>query len=439
LKSLMPNATISTEQATIAVGAWEQGMSAALIPTVQTRSEWERLGFAMDKVIATGPGVQEAFGIANVKMNEQSVAAGEAAFGLEGLLGAAAAASEQLGIMAIEEEAAALEAQKLTEEAEILSAMTGDTFVDAAGDAIAETDTWSMALFEAADAAGADAQELALLAAGLGIYTDEQIEAALATVALSTTIDQLGTAIANGTLTTAEAIFELRKQVDLMNFSIGIADRSTSATRRVSGAVGRNTEERRKNAEAAREQVRAERELQRALAKTGDFFVDAIEEMEIATEGADKWAVALFEAADAAGADAQELALLAGALGLYTDEQVKAALTAAAMQEKMELLGAEIAAGLGMDEAMAKFNEFRQSLNLPAWLEPGSMTPLEIGIRGIASAMRELATVEMPALQSGMIGGSDRITNNQFSMVVNTRATAPTVQQDFATMQALVG
>jgi hypothetical protein len=430
---------LKTMEASVAVGAWEQGMSAALIPTVQTRSAWEGLGFAMEKAIAIGPGVSEAFDAANVKMNEQSIAAGEASLGLEGLLGAAALASEQLGIMAIEEEEAALEAQKLAEEAEILAAAAGDTFVAAAGDAIAETDIWSMALFEAADAAGADAQELALLAAGLGIYTDEQIEAALATVALSTTIDQLGAAIANGTLTTAEAIYELRKQIDLMQFSIGVTDRNTSSRRVNTDVTRRNTEERRRNAEKAREQARAERELQRALARTGDHFVDFILQAEMATEETDAWAVALFEAADAAGADAQELALLAGALGLYTQEQVEAALAAAAMQEQIEALGKEIAAGMGMDEAMAKFDEFRASLSLPEWLTPGSMTPLEVGIRGVASAMRELATVEMPALQSGMIAGSDRITNNQFNMTVNTRATTPTVQQDFATMRALVG
>jgi hypothetical protein len=402
LAALNRDVTVTTIEATTAVGAWEQGMSTAIIPTVQAASAWERLGFAMDAVVVRSPEVQAAVDAANVKMHEQALAAEAATLGIDGLLPPSVAFTEQLEIMAEKEEEAAIEAQKLTEEAEILSAMAGDTFVAAAGDAIAETDVWSMALFEAADAAGADEQELALLAAGLGIYTDEQIEAALATVALSTTIDQLGTAIANGTLTTAEAIFELRKQIDLMQFSIGVTTQNTSTTRRASSATRQNTRERQKAAKETRELARAEKELQRALARTGDFFVDYFEEQEIATEGADKWAVALFEAADAAGADANELALLAGALGLYTDEQVKAALTAAAMQEKMELLGAEIAEGLGMDEAMAKFAEFRQSLNLPAWLEPGSMTPLEVGIRGIASAMRELATVEMPAMQAGL-------------------------------------
>lgn len=264
---------------------------------------------------------------------------------------------------------AAREADKLTLETERTAAMAGDTFVEAAGDAIVETDTWSLALFEAADAAGADAQELALLAAGLGIYTDEQIEAALATVALSTTIDELGTAIANGSLTVAEAIFELRKQVDMMNFSIGVTNRSASAARGASRATRDNTKARRKATEKAREQARVERELaeverelERALAKTGDQLVDVLSSMEVATEEADAWALALFEAADAAGADATELATLAGALGLYTQEQLEAALAAAAMQEKLEELGTEIAAGLGIDEALAKFNEFRELL-----------------------------------------------------------------------------
>ncbi|NIQ88764.1 MAG: hypothetical protein GWN93_06645 [Deltaproteobacteria bacterium] len=432
--------TASTVEATAAVQTWNAALIPTIMSTEQAAANWERMNLAVYEYGERGPEIQEYVTAVNMKMHEQAAAAEAASIGIDGLLPPSIAFTEQLEEMAVKEEEAALEAQKLTEEADILAAMAGDTFVAAAGDAIDETDTWSIALFEAADAAGADAQELALLAGGLGIYTDEQIQAALATVALTTTIDQLGTAIANGTMTTAEAIFELRKQIDLMQFSIGITDRNTSTTRRSSGATRENTEARRKNAEKAREQARAERELERALARTGDHFVEFVEQAEIGTDVTNAWGRALFNAADAAGADAEELALLAGALGLYTEEQVEAALTAAAMQEKIEQLAAEIAGGMGIDEAMKKFNEFSEGLELPEWIQPGSPTPLEMGIRGISNAMTELAGIQLPRFQM-MMGGTDarggqQVTNN-FNMTVSTQAPISTVQQDFATMAAL--
>ncbi len=432
--------TASTVEATTAIQSWTGILQMSLPPTEQAAAMWERMNLAISGTTDRSVEIQEYVTAVNMKMHEQAEAAEAAAMGFDGLLPPSVAYTDQLEEMAIKEEEAAIEAQKLTEEADILAAMAGDTFVAAAGDAIDETDTWAIALFEAADAAGADANELALLAGGLGIYTDEQIQAALATVALTTTIDQLGTAIANGTMTTAEAIFELRKQIDLMQFSIGITDRNTSTTERASGATRENTEARRKNAEKAREQARAERELERALAKTGDHFVEFIMQAEGGIDATDAWATALFNAADAAGADAEELALLAGALGLYSEEQVEAALTAAAMQEKIEQLAAEIAGGMGIDEAMKKFNEFSEGLELPEWIQPGSPTPLEMGIRGISNAMTELAGIQLPRFQM-MMGGTDarggqQVTNN-FNMTVSTQAPISTVQQDFATMAAL--
>lgn len=68
---------------------------------------------------------------------------------------------------------------------------------------------------------------------------------------------------------------------------------------------------------------------------------------------------ALFDAADAAGASAQELAVLAGALGLYSDEAIEAALQTALVQAKIAELAAAYVAGEigvhGMRQALADF------------------------------------------------------------------------------------
>ena len=40
------------------------------------------------------------------------------------------------------------------------------------------------------------------------------------------------------------------------------------------------------------------------------------------------------------------------------------------------------------------------NISLPDWMTPGSPTPLEIGLRGIGGAMRDLSTMQLPALSS---------------------------------------
>jgi predicted nucleic acid-binding Zn-ribbon protein len=71
----------------------------------------------------------------------------------------------------------------------------------------------------------------------------------------------------------------------------------------------------------------------------------------------------LYAAADAAGASASTLALLAAATGDYTDEQIKAALKTAALQEKIEALGAEIAGGsTTIGEAITELESYRERL-----------------------------------------------------------------------------
>ena len=54
-----------------------------------------------------------------------------------------------------------------------------------------------------------------------------------------------------------------------------------------------------------------------------------------------------------------------------------------------------------IDRLAAKF----RSIVLPWWMRPGSPTPLELGLRGIASAMNELATIQGPQFAGALSGG----------------------------------
>ena len=61
----------------------------------------------------------------------------------------------------------------------------------------------------------------------------------------------------------------------------------------------------------------------------------------------------------------------------------------------------------------------------------------------MSSAIRELSTVELPRLAFAFahagVGGSQMSNTYYFNQTVNTRATTPTVAQDYQTMRALIG
>jgi phage-related protein len=48
------------------------------------------------------------------------------------------------------------------------------------------------------------------------------------------------------------------------------------------------------------------------------------------------------------------------------------------------------------------WDKFNSSIKLPEWLTPGSPTPFEIGLRGIADALQEVSDTAMPAFQSSL-------------------------------------
>lgn len=63
---------------------------------------------------------------------------------------------------------------------------------------------------------------------------------------------------------------------------------------------------------------------------------------------------------------------------------------------------------LGISALTQLFNDLATAVknlapSLPAWMTPGSPTPLELGIRGISSAIADLAAVQLPTLQAELI------------------------------------
>ena len=104
---------------------------------------------------------------------------------------------------AAEEAAAAFfEMEAATRAAEVA---TGDYFAEII---VAEPGTWNMAsaMWEAADAADWDAQQMAILGGALGLYTEAELEAALMTAILMTKMDELAAAVVDTSMTVEEAV-----------------------------------------------------------------------------------------------------------------------------------------------------------------------------------------------------------------------------------------
>lgn len=111
---------------------------------------------------------------------------------------------------------------------------------------------------------------------------------------------------------------------------------------------------------------------QEAAAASGDLFTEQVRLGENALiyadvagrlkTNTDAQAEALYNAADAAGADATQLALLGIATGHFSEAQAEAALKSAALQVKINELGEAIASGMSIPEALAELENFSGSL-----------------------------------------------------------------------------
>jgi hypothetical protein len=115
--------------------------------------------------------------------------------------------------------------------------------------------------------------------------------------------------------------------------------------------------------------------LEEHAAMMGDLFVGQLERGEEATFDLME---SLFQQADQAGASAETMALLAIATGDYTDAQVKAALEAAIMEEKIRLLAEEVASGkTTIEEAVTQIGLMEEGLRGAAGMATAAATGLE--------------------------------------------------------------
>lgn len=129
------------------------------------------------------------------------------------------------------------------------------------------------------------------------------------------------------------------------------------------GAKGVGMETEAVNEKVAEQQQRMI-ELQAAmepLLAVGGEYVDVQGTMTINQDALNK---SIFDAADAQGASAEQLAILGGALGLYSDEAVEAALKTALIQAKIdELTAAWLENGGSVDSLRGEIMDFVASLD----------------------------------------------------------------------------
>ena len=109
--------------------------------------------------------------------------------------------------------------------------------------------------------------------------------------------------------------------------------------------------------ETMREEAEAAAELQQRQA---DYFMTAVEGKPVQ----DDLNNAIFESARASGASAEQLAILGGALGIYSDEAVEAALKSALIQTKIDALAASYVAGnISVEEMRTGLQNFIAELD----------------------------------------------------------------------------
>lgn len=148
------------------------------------------------------------------------------------------------------------------------------------------------------------------------------------------------------------------EQKALLEDYTDLADRAAKKVRDLENGVGTFGMEQDKVNEAlekARGELAYYQQLAAPLAAvTGEVSTSTLQ-MAVNTEAAH---AALYEAASAAGADAEALALLGVATGQMTEAQAEAAIKAAALQAKITELGEAIAGGMSVDAALTQLNNF---------------------------------------------------------------------------------
>jgi TP901 family phage tail tape measure protein len=152
--------------------------------------------------------------------------------------------------------------------------------------------------------------------------------------------------------------------------------------------------------EAAKLAAEAHRELE---SRMGSYFTAALEGAE-STETVEEM---LYREAQAAGAPAEALAILAAMTGNFTDEQIEAALKTAAMTEKAREMGQAIADGsISIQQARIEMVTFQAELENP--LEPQFNTDsINTGIEQTAALISEIKNIPLNVATSIVMNGLD--------------------------------
>lgn len=171
--------------------------------------------------------------------------------------------------------------------------------------------------------------------------------------------NELATAAANAT----GALLEQNEaQLEAAAGSTEFSDKTAQLNSFISEEEGRIrglNEQNRRNIDAQREAAAAAAAHAAAIAELNATMTGYYTAALPATESTDEMALGLYAAAEAAGANAADLAILGGALGLYSDEAVESALRTALIQAKMAELSQQFVDGnltvSGMRGALTDF------------------------------------------------------------------------------------
>jgi hypothetical protein len=148
--------------------------------------------------------------------------------------------AEQRRLDLAEEEARALE--ELAQKQKELNATMGDHFVAAVdnaeamvtyneqlGTSVTNQEAVNQAIFEAADASGASATQLAILGGALGLYSEEAVQAALQTALIQAKIDELAQAYVDGQIGVQGMQHEIQNFISELGGVAGAAGEAAAA------------------------------------------------------------------------------------------------------------------------------------------------------------------------------------------------------------------
>jgi hypothetical protein len=114
--------------------------------------------------------------------------------------------------------------------------------------------------------------------------------------------------------------------------------------------------------------------MQENAATMGDYFAESLQ----AGKETESLAWQLYNAADAAGAGATELALLAAATGEFSDAEIEAALQSAIMTEQVNLLAQQVVSGkMSVEEATAAVANMQSKLDAASSATAGFVSNLK--------------------------------------------------------------